>query len=111
MKDDLEPACFHLLLFALLQVNPLDLCFLSAVPGQSTRAPDCLMTCAHFVISDLMYAANCSRVLPTATMPSPLRRCLVSGTCMIFATWALRTFSTSAGVPAGASTPYHWLDS
>src|SRR5687767_11930520 len=78
---------------------------------QSMRAPDCLMTFAHFAVSVLMWDANWLRVLPTATRPSAVSRSFISGLCMTAAICALSALSMSSVVPAGARTPYHWLDS
>src|SRR5258706_5021641 len=71
--------------------------------NQSIRAPDCLMTFAHFTSSDLIYAANCSREFPTGTRPSSLKRCFTSAACTIFTTCVLSELRMSSGVPAGPS--------
>src|SRR5262249_28792648 len=77
----------------------------------STLAPDALMPFAHFAISARMWAANCSRLPPIGTRPSLVMRAFMSEECMIFATREFSRSSTSDGVPAGARSPYHWLDS
>ena len=44
-------------------------------------------------------------------LPLSVIRLLISGCRMILTVWLLSRSSISAGVPAGARRPYHWLDS
>jgi hypothetical protein len=54
------------------------------IERQSTVAFDSLTTLAHFAVSDLMKAANCSGAKPPGSAPNSSSRCFMSGVFRIF---------------------------
>ena len=79
--------------------------------GDSRVAFEALTTFAHLSISVLMWAANCSGVLPTPSAPDSPGAPSSPGVCSIFWICAETLSTISFGVPAGASKPNQELAS
>ena len=72
--------------------------------------PDALTTFAHLSISVLMWAANCSGVLPTPSAPLTRQALLHLGRLQHLLDLCGDLSTISFGVPAGASKPnQNWL--
>ena len=67
-------------------------------------------TAAHFSISSRICLANSPGVLPTPSAPSAASRSFISGVFTALAVSACKRAMIAAGVPVGASSPYHCRD-
>src|SRR6188472_3235371 len=78
---------------------------------QSAFAPVAFTTLPHFASSALIYALNASGVLPTGSAPALVNTVLTSADSSARRSSLLRCMTIARGVPAGASTPVHDVDS
>src|SRR6186997_313025 len=77
----------------------------------STRAPEALTTGAHFAISALTKAPNCSGVVGMKRAPSVGSRAWIGADCIVRRISAFQRCTISGGVQAGANKPIQLLTS
>src|SRR5262249_39314255 len=82
-----------------------------AAPGHFTLMPANLITLAHFGVSAAMCLPKSSGVIGIGTPPRSAIRTFNLGSASPALISLLILATMSAGVPLGAPTPYHWLDS